>query len=155
LIEYVFAREVREHGIAIFRNMDMDHQVFVTAYPMGGFRMSIQQGLHGVPLLEAVALQMGRIVMGHDFKRSGYKEERRDRRDWRAAEAWAAKRLIPDRCMKLARRLGQDPWDVARDIGVSERLVIVRYNIWPERRGQMLHLTTATERAAVAWARDP
>jgi hypothetical protein len=155
LIEYVFAREVNNHRITIFMNVDIEHLVFVSLQAGGGYRFSIQRGLHGVRLLESVAFQMGRIVMGHDFQRSGFKDEKRDRREWRAAEAWAAQRLIPDRCMKLARRLGQDPWDVARDIGVSERLVIVRYNIWPERRGQILRLSTAAERAAVAWARDP
>ena len=155
MIEYVFAPEVQRYNITIHPDARIEHAVFVTAYPWGAYRMSTQVGLHGLPLLEAVALQIGRIVLGHDFQRSGYKAEKRNRKEWRQAEAWAACRLVPDRAMRLARRLGQDPRDIARDLGLSERFVIVRYNLWHYRRGQLLELPPPFADRQVAWASDP
>lgn len=143
MIEYVFAPELRRWDVEIYEDKLIKHPVFVTVMPGGRYQMSIQRGLRGIARVEAVALQFGRIALGHDFQRSGYKDERRNRREWLQAEVWAAKKLIPEASMRMARRCGLDPWELAREVGVSERLVVVRYNTWAHRRGQILHLLTS------------
>lgn len=157
MIEYVFAREIRRYCVTVEENKPLKtHPVFVTAYPWGEYVMSVQRGLHGLAKIEAVGLQFGRIALGHDFKRSGYLEERRNRKAWMEAELWLANRLIGDKVMREARRQNMDPRHLARSLGVSPRLVVVRYNHWSERRGQILHLPPPVARPADGdWCDEP
>lgn len=139
MLDEVFAQEIERYGITLIEGRRIAHETFLYRAPFG-YRLSVRHDLVGQEKLEAVAVQVARIVLGHEFQRSGWRDERAERREWREALRWAAKRLIPDRLMSRASRLGWEAHQLAEEAGVTERLAWIRWGDWTENRGELLAL---------------
>lgn len=149
-LDSIFADEIARYGITILDRQPIEHLSFVMAYPWGAYRLKIRGDIYGPARLEACAVQVGRIVLGHEFQRSGWKDEKRDRREWREAQRWAARKLIPWRLLSWASREEWEPWELAEVAGVTEWLAWLAWQEWDERRGEIV--TLAPRIAAPAWA---
>jgi hypothetical protein len=120
-IERLFAFYIRRFNIDL-RRRAMRSDSFMTICP-GTVLLSVSDRLEGPAATEAAGLQIARLVLGHGFFRSGLTDARLDRREWKAAMRWLARRLITDHLMSEAQRLGLDAWEVAELAGVTERIV--------------------------------
>jgi hypothetical protein len=149
-LDEIFAPEVERYSITILDRQPIANASFVYAYPWGEFRLKIRGDLYGPARLEAAAVQVGRIALGHDFKRSGWKDERRNRREWLEAQQWAARRLIPWRMLSWAFREQWEPWELAETAGVTEWLAWLAWKDWKEKRGGLVTLPPRVN--APAWA---
>jgi hypothetical protein len=123
-IERLFAFYIRRFNIDL-RRRPMRSDSFMTIQP-GVVLLSVSDRLEGSAATEAAGLQIARLVLGHGFFRSGLTDARLDRREWRAAMRWLARRLITDHMMSEAQRLGLEAWEVAELAGVTERIVWFR-----------------------------
>lgn len=92
--------------------------------------LSVRRGLEGPELAEAIAVQIGRLVLGHAGRRWRWTDERQDRKEWIQALRWAARTLIPDELMATAERQEWELWEIAKEAGVTERLVGIRMDDW-------------------------
>lgn len=137
-LDEVFAPEVARYAITILDRQPIVHDSFVYAYPWGAYRLKVRSGLYGAARLEACAVQVGRIVLGHDFKRSGWRDERRNNREWRQAQIWAAQRLVPWRLLSRASGEGWEPWELAEAAGVTEYMAWLAAELWMEKRGEVV-----------------
>lgn len=96
----------------------------------GFFVLTVRRGLEGPELVEAVAVQIGRLLLGHEGRRWRWIDARQDRREWTQALRWAAKTLIADELMRQAERQGWELWQLAEEAGVTERLAGIRMDGW-------------------------
>ncbi|MNL19946.1 hypothetical protein D3C87_1411720 [compost metagenome] len=96
----------------------------------GFFVLSVRRGLEGPELVEAIAVQIARLVLGHEGRRWRWLDARQDRREWTQALRWAAKTLIPDELMVQAEREEWELWQLAEEAGVTERLAGIRMDGW-------------------------
>ena len=140
MLDDIYAEEIQRYRITIHERANMVHAAFLTPYPWGAYRLSVRDDLYGPDKLEAAGLQIARIVLGHDFKRSGYREEYFSRREWAEARRWLGRRLISDRLMSKASRLKWEPWQLAEEADVSEQLAWYRWEDWKRCRGEVVYL---------------
>lgn len=141
MLDDIFAEELRRYRITIYERGSMVHAAFLTPYPWGAHRLSVRSDLHGPDKLEAAGMQIARIALGHDFQRSGYREEYFNRKDWAEARRWLGRRLMSDRLMSKASRLEWEPWQLAEEVGVSEDLAWYRWKDWKQCRGEIVYLS--------------
>lgn len=131
-LDEIFAPEVERFGITILDRQPIKSCSFLLAYPWGEFRLKIRADLYGPARLEATAVQIGRIALGHDFKRSTWKDERRERLEWRQAQIWGACRLVHGRLMSRAARQGWEAHELAAEAGVTEFMAWLAWEHWQE-----------------------
>lgn len=138
-----FGVECAVHRITIVLDVPMHHDTFLSTN-LRGYRLAVRYGLQGDKRLEAVAHQIGRIALGHAFKRSGYLADRDDFKpdmhEWTRARRWSAKRLIPEKMMRIAEAAEWEPWQLAEATGFSESLCWLRFAMRERGRGKVVDL---------------
>lgn len=96
--------------------------------------LSVQEGLEGPELVEAIAIQIGHLVMGSAGRRYRLLPESLQRlcirKDWCRAEKWAAGVMVPDDVLARAEREEWEPWQIAEECQITERLVGIRLDEW-------------------------
>lgn len=138
MLDQLFNDECRRYNITIYENVRMVHAAFLTPYPWGAFRLSVRQSLTTPEKVEAAGMQIARIVLGHDFQRSGFRQEYVNRREWDHALLWVARRTISDRLMSKASRAEWDSWELAEAADVTEAIAWRRWEDWMASRGNIV-----------------
>lgn len=141
------SREAIEFLIKRFDvNLQMERPIrslsALTIFPGMKPILSVRDGLEDAERIEAIAVQLGHLALGTAGKRKLWINEREDRRDWKRAFRWAARLLISDEDMDRADRREYDPFELADELGVTVRLVLVRAEEWFRQRGQVLPFDT-------------
>ncbi|MNS81894.1 hypothetical protein D3C72_1156210 [compost metagenome] len=137
-LEELFALEIQTYRIGIRMKRFMVNHAFATSLGPHGFILSIRGTLTTSEAVEAAGMEIARIALGHDFKRSGYREEYLNRDQWVSAARWLGRRLIPDSWMSRAKRKEWDKYELAELMGISVRLVEYRWADWMSQRGQLV-----------------
>jgi hypothetical protein len=138
MLEDLFQSEIERYRITIDNKRTMVHAAYLTAYPWGAFRLSLNRDLYGTEKLEAAGMQIARIVLGHEFQRSGFRQEYINRKQWDQALLWLSRRLISDRLMSRASREGWEAWQLAEETNVTEALAWRRWEDWAQLRGRIV-----------------
>lgn len=118
--------------------------------------LSVCRGLDGPGRTEAIAVQLARLVLGTAGRRMLWTSERQDRKEWKAALRWAARLLITDADMDRAERRQYDPWQLADELDVTVRLVLIRSEEWFAAHGRVVpfEIRRAADEAVVAWSQS-
>ncbi|MBO9542698.1 hypothetical protein J7643_19085 [bacterium] len=148
MLEDIFMPEIDRYRITIDDKRVMVHAAYLTAYPWGAFRLSLNRELYGAEKLEAAGMQIARIVLGHDFQRSGFRQEYVNRKEWDQALLWLSKRLICNRLMRKASREKWEAWQLAEEAGVTEAIAWRRWADDRQVRGLILPFVSKREQGA-------
>lgn len=145
MLEELFRQEIDRYHITIDDKRVMVHAAYLTAYPWGAFRLSVSRNLYGAEKVEAAGMQIARIVLGHDFQRSGFRQEYVNRKEWDQALLWLSKRLICNQVMRKASREKWEAWQLAEEAGVTEAIAWRRWADHRQVRGLILPFVSKRE----------
>lgn len=138
MLEDLFQAEIERYRITIDDRRAMVHAAYLTAYPWGAFRLSLNRELCEAEKREAAGMQIARIVLGQEFQRSGFRQEYINRKQWDQALLWLSRRLISDRLMSKASREKWEAWELAEEAGVTEAIAWRRWEDWLHHRGRIV-----------------
>lgn len=93
--------------------------------------LTVQRGIPLPLLKEHVAVQLGLVLLGHAAASEALgKMSRREVRELRQAERWAAELLIPDAVLEEAQRCEWDDRRLADECEVTLNMARVRMRTW-------------------------
>lgn len=137
-LETLYQPEREAHRIKFRVDRRLAHASFCTNFGGHFYLLTVRGTLPTDLAVEAAGLCVARIVLGHEFKRAGYKQEYLVKDLWEDAMRWLSRRLIPDSMMSRMQRKGWDQWDLAELLGTTDHLTEYRIADWRMRRGQLV-----------------
>jgi hypothetical protein len=149
-IEYL----IRRYNVDVRYNRPIKSVSSLYVHPGCMPILSVREGLEGRERVEAVAVQLARLMLGHSGRRFLWTHERQDRKEWRQALRTAARLYISDEDMDRAERRHYDPWELADELDVTVRLVLVRAEEWFQQAGRVVsfEIRRSVDEAMFAWA---
>lgn len=104
--------------------------------------------------IEAVAVQLAPLMLRNPSRRYLWTHERQGRKEWRQVLRTAGRLFIPDEEMDRAERRQCDPWELADELGVTVRLLLVRAKEWFQQAGRVVsfEIRRSVDEAVFAWA---
>lgn len=137
-LETVYRPEREAHRIKFRVDRKLAHAAFCTNFNGHFYLVTVRGTLPTDLAVEAAGLCVARILMGHEFKRAGYKQEYLVKTQWEEAMRWLSRRLISDSMMSRMRRKGRDQWDLAELVGTTDHRTEYRIADWRMRRGELV-----------------
>lgn len=127
------------HNVDLRRDWPILNDCFMTVRrDRGDVVISVCRGLMGPDVVEAVGVQIARLELQHPCHRSGWISWRDHNREWREALRWLSRTLVSEFCLERAEALGLEPWELAEELHVTERLVYLAYQERERRRGKVV-----------------
>jgi hypothetical protein len=114
---------LKRHNVRVKREQPIGRDAYLTRLP-SHTELALRAGLAEPELLQAVAVQLARLTLGHldHLDKSGDAKLA----EWGDAVLEAARMLIPDSAAEAAEREGLEPRVLAERLGVTELLAQAR-----------------------------